>query len=187
VNTYSGSTVVSAGSLLVSGSLNGATKAAVAAGATLGVGEAAGAGSFETQTLNTLNLTLGTTGLSTSQSAITLTLGTSGSADSIFVTNGFTLGGAGTLNLVLNSGASLSGASYQLLSWGSGLGVNASEIDYSNSSAAVLSAVASSSYSFQVVGNNLDLVAAVPEPSIWALLGIGLAAVMIQRVRRIPS
>jgi len=196
VNTYSGGTIVSAGTLLVnnsSGSGTGTGTVSVASGATFGGGNAAGTTGLVgglvslnsgghlapgVNDLGRLTLQSGLTLNSTGGSILDMELGTT--SDLLRISAGTFTGNSSGLTLVnISAAAGFGLGTYTLIDWtgATASGVTASDFQ--------LNAVPSGyTGSFNVVGSTLQLtVTAIPEPSCMLLCGLGLTALLI-RFRR---
>jgi autotransporter-associated beta strand protein len=182
-NTYTGATTVNAGSLLYGiqsgastvGSSNTTGAVTVAGGATLGT--VAGNATSTTLFANapTLSLTMGTTG---TQSNLQLNLYASGVSDTIDAGT-LTLNGSGTVLITLDdtTGGNLGSSPDTLMTWTSGT-YTSSEFSLAGSAA--------SEGSLSVVGDDLEFTPqAVPEPSQWALMLVGLGVVAFTQRRKL--
>jgi fibronectin-binding autotransporter adhesin len=182
-NTYTGTTTINAGTLLITGNSSSATGAVnVAAGATLGGNGTIGgavtvAGSLSPGTASTL--TLGSTLTFGSGSTLALTLGSNSSKIAFLSAVANLLGsGNATLSLTQDTGFDY-GATYRIFE-------NTSTTAFAFSS---ITGYDTSAYEaqFGFDSNNYNLTfTAVPEPSSYALLLFGLAGVIFAR-RRLRS
>jgi fibronectin-binding autotransporter adhesin len=129
-----------------------------------------GTGSPSTGTMNASSLTFNNGG------TLAFNLSASSSTSALLsLTGAFTKGTAGTFDISLTGGEA--GQDYDLVNFGSTTFANT---DFTE--------VGSVSGSFQIVGNDLDFdVAAVPEPSTWALMlgGVALLVVYHRRQRKL--
>ena len=180
-NTYTGATLVSAGTLIVNGSTGASSAVTVDAGATLG-----GSGTVNgTATINGIlspgtasTLTLGATLTLGSGSTLALTLGSS-SSKIAFSSAADNLIGSGNAALSLTQGAGFDyNTTYRIFENTNTTGFTFSSI--TGYDTAVYTA------NFAKSGSNYDLsFTAVPEPSTYALLLTGLAAIFFMRRRRV--
>ena len=190
MNTYTGTTTVSTGTLLVAagGTLNTSSAITVATGATLN--NANGASITPALTLQQ-GSTLVTSAASSAFTPASLTLSgdlSTWNANPITLTNtagiGLTKGGSLTLQLT-----GIAAGTYNLTS---GSGFSGSFTTSANVNGNALSASGSDWVGTNISGfnytytNSLNqlVVSAVPEPQTWALLAFSLTTVMILRRRR---
>lgn len=192
-NTYDGATTVTAGTLLINGSIaagavsvNGGTlggNGTVGGATTLAAGSKLSAGDSSAETL-TLTSTLNLSAAANDTAAFVFTLGLSG-ADRIRLTSN-------TAN-VLNIGTNLLSAADFSFSAGSGFGVGQTYtlFDLTGGSATINGTFTTFSTTIggftgdvAIVGNDIVLTNVVPEPATWALLALGLTVLITLRRRR---
>ena len=176
-NTYTGNTLVDAGSLLVSGSfISTSGTLTVAGGATLGMkGSTTGGTSLSTLNVGTLVLTLG--GGSANGSTLSFAIGYSGSTDSITAAM-LSLENSGTVYIAANASGTSGGPSgtYSLLLW--------SNTSVGNISQFALTGGLSGDGTLQIVQIGSESVlqfVAVPEPLTWLMLLGGLGVMLVWR------
>ena len=179
-NTYTGNTLVSAGTLLVNGSTSASSAVTVNAAATLGGSGTINGATIVNGTLNpgiATTLTLGSNLTLGSGSNLTLTLGTS-SSKIAFVSATNNLLGSGNATLNLSQGAGFDyGTTYRIFE-------NTSTAGYAFNA---ITGYDDAGYTanFAQSGLNYDLsFTAVPEPSAYALLLAGLATLIFARRRK---
>jgi fibronectin-binding autotransporter adhesin len=185
-NSYTGTTSVNAGTLLVNGA-NGASVVTVADGATLG-----GSGSFTglTTIQSGAHLAPGNSpGTLTFSGGLTLNTGSildfelGTSRDLIAVTGGILTGPSGTGGVILNlsNSGGFAAGTYTLFDFTTG-GTTTS--DFEATDFALGSTISGFTYSLALSGNSLQLTAsAIPEPSTYAALA-GLAALGLAFYRK---
>lgn len=197
-NTYTGSTLVSAGTLLINGSLHAGSSVNVSNGATLG-----GSG-----TIGGLVTTAGTTsviapgnspgtlmlsgGLNASAGAnFVFELGTS--SDLLTLNSGVFTGSSAANGLVFdfsNSGGLTANTTYTLVTFGTG---SSTGLDYTDllgntmpSGFVLNNSFGGGENGFQINGDSLQVqFAAIPEPSSYAMPGMGVLWVLRRKLRRV--
>jgi len=192
-NTYSGSTNVTAGTLLVNGNQTAANGAvAVASGATLG-----GNGTLGGATAVTGIVSPGTTGIDTLNIANSVTwngaatagsatdwifqLGAANTADLLNITGAFTKGSGSVFRFDF-AGTGSTGT-FKLVDWTTSSSFSASEFSFTNLASGLTG-------SFTMNGTQLEFNAlgAVPEPSTWiAMAALSLAGATILLRRKVHS
>lgn len=191
-NTYTGSTTISAGTLLVNGSLNAGSAVALNGG-TLGGGGSVGglvttAGIGARISPGNSPGTLSLIGGLDATAGVTFVFELGTTSDLLSLGSGMLTGSAAAGGLVFNfsdAGGLVAGNPYTLITFGSATG-----LDYSDFSAAVLPAgyMLDTSFGtggFQINGSSLEVqFSAVPEPSVVALLAGGLGVAAVTRRRR---
>jgi autotransporter-associated beta strand protein len=185
-NTYTGTTTVSAGALLVSGGAGSgltATSGLAVSGGTLQLGasnvlnDAAGltfsAGIFSTGATAGFSETLGTLDLNTA-ATLTLALGT----------------GVHSLNFADSHLIDWTGSTLTITGWTGTAGISgtAGKIFFGNSTGGLtsgqLSQINFAGYSNGAIILSTGEITAVPEPTTWALLAASLTTIMALRRRR---
>ena len=203
-NTYTGPTSVSVGTLAVNGALTGGGMLTVASGGTLaGSGSVAGAvtvnaggrlapgtggtgrltlgGSLTLAGTSTASFTLGgtTAGTGYTQLAVGTTLALGGSTLSVSVANGFTLALNQTFFLIDRTGTDLG----QIGTFG-----NAPNSIYTDAAGDTfrVNYLAVDPANGDLLPNDLSLtvLSVVPEPSTWALVGVGAAGLCLVTLRQ---
>lgn len=188
-NTYTGSTNVTSGTLLVNGNQTSATgNVTVAAGATLGgngtLGGAttiAGILSPGNGGIGTLNITGNTTwqGASSNGTATDwiFQLGTSNSADVLNITGNFLKDTSLGTNFRFDFGGSAHSGTFVLVNWSGSTGFSASDFSYTN-----LGGGLTGSFAFN--GSQLEF-SAVPEASTWvAMVALAISTVAMSLYRQ---
>jgi fibronectin-binding autotransporter adhesin len=193
-NTYSGNTTISTGTLLVNGSTSSNSTVNVSSGGTIGGNGTIGGATTvngELRPGNTGLLTFGST--LTLNGATTMTIASGTSYDSVSVAGLLTYGG----NLTLEIASPIASATYHLFvastpsgNWNpvggiafAGGGYYTGGWSYNGTSSLWTASSSGQDFSFNKANGDL-LVAAVPEPSTWALLAFSLTTVMVLRRRR---
>jgi len=202
-NTYQGDTVVSAGTLLVKGSIDSTQNVIVSTNATLG-----GSGSVGTVTVNsggtlapnptasTNYATLTVAGLTTTDGSSTkLAIGgtNTGSFDSINSSGAIVL--AGNLQFTFNNTTLVDGDTYQLFTSGSGITGSLASVTQSGlagdttfvQTANEWSAVVNTDQYYKLTFNQNSgvlSVLVVPEPSTYAMVGFGIVGLLSARSLR---
>jgi autotransporter-associated beta strand protein len=188
-NTYAGGTTVSVGTLLVNnttGSGTGTGTVTVAAGATLGgTGTISGATTVNGiiapgNSIGTLNVANTLTWNSNDAwkfelGAAGATMGTFGTSDLLNITGSFTKGTGTTFTFDFQNGGAEGW--YKLVDWTVGSTFTATDFVATNLGSGLTG-------NFTVDGGTSALyLNVVPEPSTWALIGLGLTTVVILRRR----
>ena len=193
-NTYTGATMVNAGTLSVTGSLASGSAVGVAKGATLrGTGTIGGATTLASGAILAAGVDSSTIGALTFSSTLDVTAATvslklnstSGTFDS-FVANGLTLGGA-TLSLVdLGSGVWTGASSFTILNNTSGSSVSGTFFGLAEGASLTVGGNNFTVSYLGGTGNDITLtVSSVPEPATYAaLFGTLVLGVALMNRRR---
>lgn len=178
-NIYSGSTTVSAGTLLINGNQSAATGAVtVASGATLGGSGTIGGATSITgilapgNSIGTLSINANTTWVGALTAGSTtdwnFELGTSNSADLLNITGDFLADSASGTTFRFDFAGSTEQGVFTLVDWSGATNFSATDFTYTN-----LGGGNTGSFAFN--GSRLEFTV-VPEPSACMLLGLGLGA-----------
>jgi fibronectin-binding autotransporter adhesin len=200
-NTYTGTTSIEAGTLLVNGSINAASAVSVSAGATLGGSGTVGAVTVggilapgnSIGTLNTGGLSFG------AASSLAIELGrTDGiaSSDRVNVTGGVSILDGASLSLTLSGGTPQAGDIFFLII---NDGIDAIDGQFTQLNGVATSLIEGAVFEWNAIqwqvtyladygsgsftgGNDLALLATIPEPGTWALLATsGVALALFRR------
>ena len=187
-SSYTGTTTISSGTLLINGNNSTATGALSVVGASTTLGGSGTTGGVITST-GTLSPGDGVTAIGSLHAAgLTLNtgasfkfdLGASNSSDQLVLSGAFTKGTGATYNFDFNS-SGVTSSTYTLLTFGSLAGGftagDVSNFTYTGLAGGVTSGT------FGLTGTALTFTT-VPEPATWALLAFSLTTVMVMRRRR---
>ena len=187
-STYTGTTTVTAGTLLVNGSLGASSAVSVSTagrlggtGTVAGTVTTAGTGSVIAPGNSPGTLTLGALNAS-SGSTFNFELGTS--SDLLAITGAFT-GSTAANGLVFNfsnSGGLVAGSAYTLINFGSASGLDSTDFSTGTLPGFALD-TSFGTGGYLINANNLQ-VQFIPEPSTYAMLGLGVLGFCLRRKNR---